>query len=293
VRRIVRFRFLITPFDWRLATRLRAKETVAAPRDAMAVAYFNGAEPSDVDAFEAMRRDGDGIFADDASAVRAVWRGATGRAACSEMGAQLGGPDPSFWHEYDARGCCMTCGHAYALPCQLCCAPVAYCASTVSSRRAAEERVVLTERRAYRTHWNAIKLPLIGFEPQKYEWELQWRAIDLERLSDARRVKPWCFCLGGHDGFAVHVDDETAEFHNFTVRSAGMLFSQGAHLRTTPQYVARRGGVKANAHNVELGKKYPPRDAFRFSSSSPDEAVALLAEVMRAATPQVMTKARA
>ena len=42
------------------------------------------------------------------------------------------------------------------LPCSLLFAPVMCCASTVSSRRAAEERVALTERRAYRTHWEAI-----------------------------------------------------------------------------------------------------------------------------------------
>ena len=163
----------------------------------MAIAYFNGAEPSDVDAFEAMR--GAGAGADDASAVRAVWRGATGRAACGETAARCGGPDPSR-----------------------------------SASRGA---------------------------------------------------------LGGHDGFAVHVDDETAKFHNYTVRSAGMIFTPDAHQLTTPRSRLIHGR-RTNVRNVELGKKYPARDAFRFSSSSPDEAVAILAEVMRAATPQVMTKAQ-
>ena len=178
------------------------------------------------------------------------------------------------------------------LPCSLLFAPVMCCASTVSSRRAAEERVVLTERRAYRTRWEAIDAgTTMPGEWPKYEWELQWRAIDLERLSDARRVEPWCFCLGGHDGFAVHVDDETAKFHNYTVRSAGMIFTPEAHQLTTPRSRLIHGR-RTNVRNVELGKKYPARDAFRFSSSSPDEAVAILAEVMRAATPQVMTKAQ-
>jgi len=50
------------------------------------------------------------------------------------------------------------------------------------------------------------------------------------------------------------------------------------------------GGV-INSWNVALAEKYPEQACFRFSSSSPNDAVAVLAEVMGAAKPQVMTRA--
>jgi hypothetical protein len=227
----------------------------------MAIAYFNGAEPSDVDAFEAMR--GAGAFAE--SVVLARIRHAR--------------DEGDVWIRDDAAVlAAVRAGDVLRVD--------GVVATRGGGTRGADGAARVS---------NALGGDRCGNDDAgewpKYEWELQWRAIDLERLSDARRVEPWCFCLGGHDGFAAHVDDETAKFHNYTVRSAGMIFTPDAHQLTTPRSRLIHGR-RTNVRNVELGKKYPARDAFRFSSSSPDEAVAILAEVMRAATPQVMTKAQ-
>ena len=257
----------------------------------MAPQFFNGSDASDVESFEAMRADA----ADDTSAVRAVWRRARGLKRFSEEIASEGGPDLLKWHDYDLNGTCANylqsrCGFSVVMPCNVLNSPLVWCCMQLNLAYwpEHEERVVLTEKRLYWLHREKPTYERNGGEIRTIPGALVWAAIDVTSLSDARRATPWCFCCGGHDGFVVRVDDETPKFHNHTIKSAGMLFSPDANNRNTPSL---RTGKHSNRYKVELSKKYPPRDCFRFSSSSPNDAVAVLAEVMGAAKPQVMTRA--
>ena len=258
----------------------------------MAPQFFNGADASDVESFEAMRADA----ADDTSAVRAVWRRARGLKRFSEEIASQGGPDLLKWHDYDLNGTCANylqsrCGFSVVMPCNVLNSPFVWCCMQLSLAYwpEHEERVVLTEKRLYwlhrekPTHWNGGEIRTIP--------RLVWAAIDVTSLSDARRATPWCFCCGGHDGFVVHVDDETPKIHNHTINSAGFLFSPHAKngVHTVP--VIKKMGRVMNEWNLALAAKYPAQACFRLSSSSPNDAVAVLAEVMGAAKPQVMTRA--
>ena len=253
----------------------------------MAPQFFNGADASDVESFEAMRADA----ADDTSAVRAVWRRARGLKRFSECIASQGGPDLLKWHDYDLNGTCANylqsrCGFSVVMPCNVLNSPVVWCCLQfkLAYWPEHEERVVLTEKRLY---WLHREEPTYETNPGA----LVWVAIDVTSLSDARRATPWCFCCGGHDGFVVRVDDETPKIHNHTINSAGFLFSPHAKdgVHTVP--VIKKMGRVMNKWNLALAAKYPAQPCFRLSSSSPNDAVAVLAEVMGAAKPQVMTRA--
>lgn len=249
----------------------------------MALKFFNGADASDVESFEAMRADA----ADDTSAVRAVWRRARGLKRFSEEIAIQGGPDLLKWHDYDLNGTCANylqsrCWFSVVMPCNVLTSPLAWCCMQLNMAilHEHEERVVLTEKRLYWLH-----------REEKTPGALVWAAIDVTSLSDARRATPWCFCCGGHDGFVVRVDDETPKIHNHIINSAGFLFSPHARpgVHTVPGI--KRTGRVTNSRNLALAAKYPEQPCFRLSSSSPNDAVAVLAEVMGAAKPQVMTRA--
>ena len=253
----------------------------------MALKFFNGADASDVESFEAMRADA----ADDTSAVRAVWRRARGLKRFSECIASQGGPDLLKWHDYDLNGTCANylqsrCGFSVVMPCNVLNSPLVWCCMqfNLAMWPEHEERVVLTEKRLY---WLHREEPTYETNPGA----LVWVAIDVTSLSDARRATPWCFCCGGHDGFVVRVDDETPKIHNHTINSAGFLFSPHAKdgVHTVP--VIKKMGRVMNKWNLALAAKYPAQACFRLSSSSPNDAVAVLAEVMGAAKPQVMTRA--
>ena len=256
----------------------------------MAPQFFNGADASDVESFEAMRADA----ADDTSAVRAVWRRARGLKRFSEEIASQNGPDLLQWHDYDLNGTCAKylqsrCGFSVVMPCNVLNSPLVWCCMQfhLAYWPEHEERVVLTEKRLY---WLHREEPTYETNPGA----LVWVAIDVTSLSDARRATPWCFCCGGHDGFVVRVDDETPKIHNHIINSAGFLFSPHAKngVHTVPVIKSKvPGGGVINSWNVALAEKYPEQACFRFSSSSPNDAVAVLAEVMGAAKPQVMTRA--
>jgi hypothetical protein len=263
----------------------------------MALKFFNGADASDVESFEAMRADA----ADDTSAVRAVWRRARGLKRFSEEIAFQGGPDLLKWHDYDLNGTCANylqsrCGFSVVMPCNVLNSPLAWCCMHINLaiRPEHEERVVLTEKRLYWLQREPTTYKTIGVEVRSIPGALVWVSIDVTSLSDARRATPWCFCCGGHDGFVVRVDDETPKIHNHIINSAGFLFSPHAKngVHTVPVIKSKvPGGGVINSWNVALAEKYPEQACFRFSSSSPNDAVAVLAEVMGAAKPQVMTRA--
>lgn len=210
----------------------------------------------------------------------AVFRRPTGVVRWSEAIAEYNGQDPLRFNEWDTRsGCFEYCvssiivGFLFPLACVLA-SPCVLC--HWSSRRAYEvdDRTVITERRAYRIE----KVRKYRNNGEKYD-EMVWRRADLSQLSDARRVKPYCFCCGGFDGVAVRVSEEAKEFQNHVILAAGEF--------TKPQ--DNQGRVNWD-RIAQIQKEHPAEAIFRLSTNSPSVALKLVNEAMRAVKPEVMTK---
>lgn len=246
------------------------------------VRLFNGATDEDVRAFEESRARGDGAEATrgDDSRVIAVFRRPRGFVRWSEAIAECNGQDPLRFNEWDTRhGCFEYCvssimvGFLFPIACVLA-SPCVLCHWSSSRAYEVDDRTVVTERRAYRI----VKECKYDRKGKEYH-EMVWRRADWSQLSDARRVKPYCFCCGGFDGVAVRVSEEAKEFQNHVIQAAGEF--------TQPQDAHGRLDKK---RFEQIQKEHPAEAVFRLSTNSPKEALELVHEAMRAVKPEVMTK---